>query len=115
MMKNYQIVPKSTFYNFCKSVGHKEKDFEPSNFSSSHATFLDGFPYADLKCPFLYLLDLEKNIFPHIHALPIGQQVYTHVSPLQTVYIEFPCHFMRSMILDLPYTGNAATQTFSSI
>jgi hypothetical protein len=26
MMKNYQTVPTSTFFNFCKSVGHEYKD-----------------------------------------------------------------------------------------
>ena len=26
MMKRYQKVPKTTFCNFCKSVGHEDKD-----------------------------------------------------------------------------------------
>jgi hypothetical protein len=26
MMQKYQMVPKTTFYNFCKSFGHEEKD-----------------------------------------------------------------------------------------
>jgi hypothetical protein len=26
LMQKYQTVPKSTFYNFCKSVGHEDKD-----------------------------------------------------------------------------------------
>ena len=27
MMYKYQIVPKSSYYNFCKSVGHDDKDY----------------------------------------------------------------------------------------
>jgi hypothetical protein len=27
MMKKYNIVPKSSYYNFCKSMGHDAKDF----------------------------------------------------------------------------------------
>ena len=26
MMQKYQMVPKTTFYNFCKSFGHEDKD-----------------------------------------------------------------------------------------
>jgi hypothetical protein len=28
MMQKYQTMPKSTFYNFCKFVGHEDKDFQ---------------------------------------------------------------------------------------
>jgi hypothetical protein len=27
MMQKYQTVPKTTFFNFCKFVGHEDKDF----------------------------------------------------------------------------------------
>jgi hypothetical protein len=77
------------------------------------------FPYADLKFPFC-AFQSQKNIFFHIYA---PYQLYNmcirrllhyiqHTSGLVLKiknYVGFPCHVTRSMILDLPYTGNAPT------
>jgi hypothetical protein len=96
-------------------------------FSSLHASCLDGlpFPSADLKSPFCSLQ--RKNTHFCTYTCPIsyttsvyaGCSTTTHVhrvwcSKIKN-YVGFPCHVMRSMILDLPYTGNALTQPFSSI
>jgi hypothetical protein len=83
------------------------------------------FPYADLKFPFC-TFQSQKNIFFHIYTL---YQLYNkrihnflhynlHTSSLVLKirnYVEFPCHVIISMILDLPYTLNSLTRSLGSI
>jgi hypothetical protein len=67
--------------------------------------------------PFLMNPEPKIYIFPHIHSLSVMQDAYTLATPLQPAYIGicakkyknevgFPCHDKRSLILDLPHTGN---------
>jgi hypothetical protein len=83
------------------------------------------FPYANLKSPFLPSRD--KKTYFSTYTLPINYKTSAYTGCSNTTYVHrvwcsklkimssFPCHFMRSMILDLLYTVNSLTHPFSSI
>jgi hypothetical protein len=98
-----------------------------TNFSSPHATLLDGLSISlcRLEVPFC-TFQSKKRTFFHVYALYKldNKRIcrFLHYNPRSSGlvlkiknYIGFPCHVTRSMILDLPYTGNALTRPFSSI
>jgi hypothetical protein len=88
--------------------------------SSPHATCLDGLSISlcRIEVPFC-TFQRQKIIFFHIY---IPYQLDNmcicklhHYNPrtsgLVLKIVGFPCHIMRSMILDLPYIGNVSEST----
>jgi hypothetical protein len=91
-------------------------------FSSPHANCLDGLSISlwKLEVPFC-TFQSQKRTFFHIYApyqldnKRIHRLLYYNPCTLGLVLkikncVGFPCHVMRSMILDLLHTGNSLTQ-----